>query len=113
MSAACFFSAAINGQIEGAVTDPSGALVSGADVEVANDTTGFKRSSQTDSAGFFRLAVLPLGSYTLTVNAKGFLLERRTGIVLNAGAIRTINVALAVAGVTREITVTAAAPVIT
>jgi hypothetical protein len=104
--------AAINGQIEGTVTDPSGASGAGAQVEVLNEETGFKRSATADESGFFRLAVLPLGTYSLTVNASGFAPEKRGGIRLNAGATVTINIVLALAGQAREITVSSAAPVV-
>ena len=58
--------AAINGQIEGTVTDPTGAVVPGATVGIANTDTGFKREVRTDDSGFFRFTVLPLGTYELT-----------------------------------------------
>jgi hypothetical protein len=104
--------AAINGQIEGTITDPSGAVISGAGVEALNQGTGFKRSAKTDEAGFFRFTVLPLGSYTVTVDASGFAQEKRLGIVLNAGSTVTLNIGMAVASVTRELEVTSAAPVV-
>src|SRR5205085_5960283 len=42
-------SAAINGQIEGTITDPAGAVVPNAKVEATNDDTGYKRSGTTDN----------------------------------------------------------------
>src|SRR2546421_8827550 len=78
-------SAAINGQIEGTITDPSGADVPGAKVDVLNKGTGYKRSAATDQSGFFRFPLLPLGTYTLTADAKGFLQETRNEIPLSAG----------------------------
>ena len=104
--------AAINGQIEGTVTDPSGATVSGAKVEVLNANTGFKRAGATDDAGFFRFTVLPLGSYTLTIDASGFAQEKRSGVRLSAGTVASVNVSLSLAAVSREVMVTDAAPVV-
>src|SRR5258708_1283666 len=64
-------SAAINGLIEGKITDPTGAQVPGAKVEVINKGTGYKRSVDPDESGFFRFPLLPLGAYSLTADAKG------------------------------------------
>src|SRR5262249_44625502 len=104
--------AAINGQIEGTITDPAGAVVPNAKVEVTNDDTGYKRSAQTDSAGFYRLGLLPLGPYTLTVDASGFPSEQRQIATLSAGQTATLNLGLSVGTGTVEITVTDAAPVV-
>src|SRR5438552_5275615 len=105
-------SAAINGQIEGTITDPTGAIVSGAKVEVINNGTGYKRSAETDRTGFFRFPLLPLGAYTLTADASGFTQEKRSEIALKAGATATVDIRLSVAGTERTIVVTADAPVI-
>lgn len=52
-------SAALNGQIEGTVTDASGAVVANVKVEVVNNGTGYKRTANTDESGFFRFTLLP------------------------------------------------------
>ena len=101
-------SAAINGQVEGTVTDPSGAAVAGAEVTLRNAETGLVRTQKTDAAGFYRFPLLPLGNYELTVSASGFAQARRTGIVLNAGSNAVIDVALALAATATEVVVTAA-----
>src|SRR5258708_24650526 len=62
----------LNGQIEGTITDPTGALVPSVKVDVVNVNTSYKRSTTTDSSGFFRFALLPPGSYTVTTNVSGF-----------------------------------------
>jgi len=109
----CFAqTAAINGQIEGTVTDPSGAVVPGAVVSVENINTGFKRDAKTDDSGFFRFTVLPLGTYRLHVAASGFAEETRTGIVVDAGSVRTVDLGVRVSGTAGVVEVTADAPVI-
>jgi hypothetical protein len=105
-------SAAINGQIEGTITDPSGAEVPGAKVDVVNKGTGYKRSAETDQSGFFRFPLLPLGIYTLTADAKGFMPETRSEIALSAGQIITINIGVLLAGTERTIVVTSDASVV-
>lgn len=104
--------AAINGQIEGTVTDPSGAVVPGADVQVVNKLTGFTRAGKTDEAGFYRFTVLPLGQYDVKVTAKGFQNFTRAEIPLTAGAVATVNVLLTLPGTDTMIEVGATAPVI-
>jgi len=103
---------AINGQIEGTVTDPTGAVVPGASVAIENVNTGFKRELKTDSSGFFRFTVLPLGTYDLKVTTSGFSAETRKGIVIDAGATATIDMALRVGGTAEIVEVSGASPVI-
>src|SRR5947209_20115268 len=84
---------AINGQIEGTVTDPTGAVVPNAKVDIKNENTGYTRSGDTDANGFYRFTTLPLGRYTVTVDVSGFQKFTATGVDLTAGAIATVNAA--------------------
>jgi hypothetical protein len=102
----------LNGQIEGTVTDPTGAEVPRAKVEITNDNTGYKRSSQTDADGFYRFTLLPLGAYTVSVEGSGFAPQKLHIANLGAGQTVPINVTLAVGATTDAVTVTDAAPVI-
>src|SRR5579864_962237 len=90
--------AAINGQIEGTVTDPTGAVVPGAAVSIENVNTGFKRELKTDDSGFYRFTVLPLGTYNLKVVTSGFSPGARSGVVIDAGATATVDIQLRVGG---------------
>src|SRR5579864_3645299 len=85
---------AINGEVTGTVTDPSGAAVAGATVQIANTGTGFKQSTKSIDTGLYRFTLLPLGNYDLTVQAAGFADASRMGIVVNAGATATVDVPL-------------------
>src|SRR5579872_4226028 len=67
--------AAINGQIEGTVTDPTGAIVPNATVSIQHVETGLTRELKTDESGFYRFTVLPLGTYQIRVQATGFKLR--------------------------------------
>ena len=102
---------AINGEITGTVTDPSGAAVSGAAVQVTNTDTGFKQSAKTGDTGLYRFTVLPLGTYEIEVQASGFGAARRTGVVLSAGATATMDIAVSVAGTTTMVDVSASAAI--
>jgi len=62
-----------SGTVTGAVSDPSGALVSDAIVHLRNSVTGYEQSAKTDNAGVFRFNNVPQNPYQLT--AKGSLLR--------------------------------------
>src|SRR5579885_332668 len=57
--------------LHGTVTDPSGALVSGATATLLNPATNQKMVETTDPAGIYHFNALPPGSYQLTINASG------------------------------------------
>ncbi|HEY1338278.1 MAG TPA: carboxypeptidase-like regulatory domain-containing protein, partial [Bryobacteraceae bacterium] len=100
---------ALNGEITGTVTDPSGAAVANADVQAVNTGTGYKQSVKTGDTGIYRLTLLPLGIYDVNIQASGFAPAKRISIELNAGAIVTVDVPLSVAGTTTTVEVAAAA----
>ncbi len=58
--------------ISGTVLDPSGAVVTGADVTIQDPVSGYERSATTDKSGNFNFPNVPLNPYHLTVTAKGF-----------------------------------------
>ena len=60
------------GTIAGAVKDPSGAAIPGADVTIANPISGYQREAKTDVMGQFRFPNIPFNPYHLTVTATGF-----------------------------------------
>lgn len=60
------------GSIQGTITDPQGAAVTGASVVIANPQTGYSRTLTTDTAGVYSLGPLNPGNYTVTVSAAGF-----------------------------------------
>ena len=97
---------ATTGVIEGTITDPSGAAVPGASVTARNAGTGLERSTTTDDRGFYRVILLPLGRYTVTVRAQGFAELTRENLELTVGQTLTVNVSMRVGGVQEKITVT-------
>ncbi len=100
-------SAAINGEITGTVTDPSGAAISGAVIQISNPATGFKRETKVAESGLYRFTLLPLGTYDLLGQAVGFADARRSGVTVNAGATVTVNISLQIAGASTVIDVSA------
>jgi hypothetical protein len=61
-----------SGTISGAVTDPSGAVVPGATVQIENHVSGYKRTATTDASGQYRFYNVPFNPYHVTVTATGF-----------------------------------------
>ncbi len=85
-------------QIEGLVTDPTGALVPGAQVRAGNE------SAMTDVAGHYALSCVPRGSTTVTVQADGF--AAATARVRNSTrGVARLNVQLALAQVQTDVQV--------
>lgn len=60
------------GTVTGVVTDPSGALVAGAEVKLTNPVSGYTQSIKTGADGTFRLVNIPPNQYHLEVSASGF-----------------------------------------
>ena len=102
----------LNGQIEGTITDASGAQVPNVKVEIINDNTGYKRAGQTDASGFYRFPLLPLGAYTIATEAAGFAPQKRNVAALGAGRTATVDIGLVVGSTVDTVTVTDAAPLI-
>lgn len=98
-------SQALNGQIEGIVTDQTGVAVEGATIIATNIETGASRSVTTDESGVFRFPLLPLGSYLLNAEAANFKKLVREGISLAAGQTATVNLNLEVGDVQETVTV--------
>jgi hypothetical protein len=82
------------GTILGTVTDPSGALVSGAKVTVKNVATGLERSTQTSADGSYSLPELPIGTYTVTITQPGFQTSSTTGVVVDVATERRVDAAM-------------------
>jgi hypothetical protein len=59
-----------SGSIEGVVKDPSGAVVPGAAVQIANPISGLTRSAVTDTEGAFQFSNVPFNPYHLTAAAR-------------------------------------------
>jgi len=102
------------GTLRGTVTDPSGAVVPNASIVLKEPATGvLVRQSSSDGQGNYEFADIKPGTYRLTVEAAGFQSASVDEIVLIAGQVRRIDVALTVGTVTQEaVTVTAGAALI-
>src|SRR5215471_17369719 len=87
--------------VEGTVLDATRSAVPNASVILTNDATGVAYRSLSNNTGVFRVTTLPLGSYGVRVEAPGFKPWVQTGLQLEAGQVRTLNVTLEI-GATQE-----------
>jgi hypothetical protein len=106
------YSQSTTGDILGAVTDASGAVVPEAKVVVRNLETNAVRETATGAEGAFRFPLLPAGSYELTVEKAGFARYVRQPISLRLNQAAEIQVSLEVGGTAETISVMADAPLI-
>ncbi|HUO28003.1 MAG TPA: carboxypeptidase regulatory-like domain-containing protein [Bryobacteraceae bacterium] len=100
----------ISGDITGTVTDPSGASLPGATVVLNNSGTGATQSATTNAQGLYRFALIPPGTYNVSVAASGFRRARQTRIMVQAGQSATANFQLTLASETQTVEVTEHAP---
>jgi hypothetical protein len=99
--------------LTGNVTDPSGAAIIGATITVTNIDTNFTQSAKTNSTGTYQIRPLPIGNYTLAIDAAGFARYMQKGIVLTVGLAATQDVSLKIAnGKAEMVSVTADAELI-
>ncbi|MBI3653339.1 MAG: TonB-dependent receptor [Acidobacteria bacterium] len=98
--------------LQGAVTDPSGAVVANVKIIIRNQATGFERTVQSDSSGNYQAAALPIGVYRIEVRADGFQAQVINELTLQVSQTVVQNFQLTIGGVTQEVNVTAEAPVV-
>jgi Carboxypeptidase regulatory-like domain/TonB dependent receptor len=93
------------GTILGTVTDPSGALVSGAKVTVRNVATGLERSTQTSADGSYSIPELPIGTYTVTITQSGFQTSVTRNVVVEVAGERRVDAQFKTGQVTETVEV--------
>lgn len=105
-------SAQSTAQISGVVTDATGAVVAGAQVQVTNTDTNAVRTTQTADTGQFNLPSLAIGPYKIEVSKAGFQTYVQSGIVLEVNSSPTIPVSLQVGSVSQTVEVQANAAMV-
>ena len=91
--------------LTGTVHDTTGAVVVGAEVNVASPRIGINKVVSTNQAGDWVVPYLPIGSYDISVTAKGFRKFQANGVVLRVGQQARVDVNLEVGAVTSEVVV--------
>lgn len=100
------------GTIEGAVSDRTAAAISSARVVAVNIDTGLEKETTTAEDGFYRILLLPVGKYRVTVHAAGFASLVRDSIDVNLSQRVRINVDLDLSSVSETVRVSAGAPLV-
>jgi hypothetical protein len=97
--------AQVSAVLSGRVTDPSGAVITGAAVTATSQETGLTRTAITNQSGMYELLALPIGRYQVSAQKTGFAQEVRTGLVLVVGQNATIDFSLKVGQVAEQVKV--------
>ena len=105
-------SQAINGSIEGTITDPSGGVLPGVTVTLHHLDTGNDRVVVTNSSGVFRAPLLPLGVFKVTASLDGFKAYEQTGVEVRAGSSIVLNVTMQVGALSEVVSVSADSAVV-
>ena len=84
------------GTISGTITDPSGAAIAAATVDVRDADTGIVHSMPTDAAGLYYAPFLQIGHYEVSATKEGFARVQQKDILLQVGSKLTVNFSLPV-----------------
>lgn len=99
-------------QVNGLITDSSGALVAGAQVSAVNTATGARRETTTNEQGLFNLPFLDPATYDIQVQREGFRTVTRSALKLDVAQVARVDFTLEVGAVSDQVTVTAEGPML-
>jgi hypothetical protein len=102
-----FAASQASSQLNGSVTDPSGASVPGAKITLTEPATGSQRSATSNAAGLYQFIDVPPGDYRLEAAAQGFAPYTVEKVTLVVKMPSTVNIKLQVTGGTTKVTVEA------
>ena len=97
--------------LSGQVSDAQGGAVPGVTVTAESPALASPMTVVTDASGLYSFT-LPAGTYTIAFDVNGFAPERRTGVMLAAGATRSLDVTLQVAALAEQVDVVGLTPVL-
>ena len=99
-------------EFNGSVVDQSGAVLPGAAVTIAEESTGLVRAAVSNAAGRFVLPAVQPGVYTVRAELSGFQTQARTGVRIQVGQAVTLTLTMPIGTLTDQVTVTGEAPLI-
>ena len=99
-------------QLSGTVLDQSGGALPGVEVTVTQTDTGMTRFVITSGSGGYVFAGLPVGPYKLSAKLSGFSTFEQTGIVLQVGDTRSVNVTLSIGALSETVLVAGVSPMV-
>ena len=103
---------ASTGAISGTATDPSGAVVVGADITVTNEDTGGVRNSSSSTSGSYSVPLLAPGSYTVKASKENFKALVRAHVLVTVTETTRVDLPLEVGAPSEVITVSAEGPLL-
>lgn len=93
--------------LSGVVKDSSGAMITGANITLTNQLNSERRTATTNGEGYFSLPGLTVGTYTLSIQAKGFVSYVAKDILLSASDSKAVNVTLSPGALAEKVEVSA------
>src|SRR5262249_42352219 len=102
----------VRATIGGKVTDSQGALIPGASVTLTSDETNVKQTTETNESGNWAVRFLLPGKYRFSVSATGFKTAERSGITLQTGDVKQIDVQMEIGASTQSVEVVSEVPLI-
>ena len=102
----------VSGAITGTVTDPAGAPIQGAAISARDTARGVVFTGETNGDGLYYLARIPVGTYEVKVEAKGFQTALRPAFDLVLNQVARIDVQMVVGAVSQTVEVTGATPLL-
>src|SRR5215472_10979706 len=111
LSAASAWAQAVS-QIQGIVSDATGAAIPGAEVKATQTDTSFTRAVTSGADGVYVLQSLPIGPYRIEVSKQGFATYVQTGITLQVATNPTVDITLKVGAVSDQVQVEANAALV-
>src|SRR6185503_3221482 len=107
LCAAVAANAQFKASVQGTVTDSTGAIVTGATVNLINNETGQTQEATTNDSGFYRFSSLAPGRYTLTAEREGFKKQTIDNVDVNAETVSGLDFKLTDGAIIEVVTITA------
>jgi len=95
----------ISADVLGTVTDQSGAVIAGAQVTIKNTDTGITSTAKTNNEGDYQFSLLQIGTYELSIEAKGFKKYVAKDIALTSGERRRADAKLTLGAASETVSV--------
>lgn len=106
------FAQSTGGRILGRVADPTGAVLAGVKLTATNDATGVSRTTVTNDTGDYVFPEVPVGTYTLNFELRGFKKDVRRAITLQLNQVLTLNMVMQIGQAQEVVDVTSEAPLV-
>jgi hypothetical protein len=91
--------------ISGQVTDPSGRVIPGADIQILNEATGVRYGNTSNGIGIYSVSILPPGQYRVQVSKRGFKTLIKPDVILNVQSAVAVNFTMPPGAASESITV--------